>query len=301
MGRIQNEAKGSSIVLIRKDSMKKLLAVILLSVMAMGAGLASCAATPAENSNAEKIPVLTYHKIVPAGTEFKSGLLIAADTFEKEMKYLHDEGFTTLTLDEFHDWYTGKTEVPEKSVVVTFDDGYYGTYYLAYPIIRKYEQAATVFCIGHHTGEPTAEWDENADEDHYVGYDVIKKVREEYPKFSFESHTYDMHRKVDGKHPVDVFTYDQMKEDIEKNEEFGFSYLAYPWGDYNDTMKQALEDCGYKMAFAYKPSYYATRGDDMYAVNRIKISGKMKMKKFKAIVNGKEEDYINGKAEDDIN
>jgi hypothetical protein len=41
------------------------------------------------------------------------------------------------------------------------------------------------------------------------------------------------------------------------------------------------------MAFAYKPSQYATRDDDQYAISRIKISGKMKMKKFKKIVKGK--------------
>lgn len=265
---------------------------MLALILALSLGLTSCG-SGSQSSNATQIPILTYHKIVPAGTEFKSGLLIAADTFEEQMKYLHDKGFKTLTLDEFYDWYTGAAEVPEKSVVITFDDGYYGTYYLAYPIIRKYEQAATVFCIGHHINDVTDEWDENAKEDHYIGFDVIKELRSEYPDFCFESHTYDMHRKRDGKHPVDIFTYEQMKEDLDMNEAFGFSYLAYPWGDNNKTIRQVLADNGYKMAFAYKPSYYATRNDDQYAINRIKISGKMKMKKFKKIVNGKFEDYIN--------
>ena len=230
---------------------------------------------------------------MPAGTEFDTGLLIAEDTFDEQMKYLHDEGFKTLTLDEFYDWYQGKIEVPEKSVVITFDDGYYGVYYLAYPIIKKYDQAATVFCIGHHIEDITPEWDPNETEDHHIGADVIEKVRKEYPKFELESHTFDMHRKIDGNHPVDVYTYDQMKEDTEKNAPFGFRYLAYPWGDNNDTFRQVLADCGYKMAFAYDPFYYATRSDDQYAVNRIKISGKMKMDKFKKIVNGKSEDHNN--------
>ena len=125
---------------------------LILSVVVSLCVLSACGGEPEAEATATatKIPILTYHKIVPAGTEFDSGLLIAEDTFDAEMKYLHDNGFTTLTLDEFYDWYTGKTEVPEKSVVVTFDDGYYGTYYLAYPIIKKYDLAATVFCIGHH-------------------------------------------------------------------------------------------------------------------------------------------------------
>ena len=153
---------------------------------------------------------------MPAGTEFETSLLIAEDTFDEQMKYLHDNGFTTLTLDEFYDWYKGDIEVPEKSVVVTFDDGYYGTYYLAYPIIKKYDQAATVFCIGHHIDEITAEWDPNETEDHYICADVIEEMRQEYPRFSFESHTFNMHKEIDDEHPVNVFTYDQMMEDYMK-------------------------------------------------------------------------------------
>ena len=116
--------------------LKKPLALMLALIMAFCLGFTACDSS-AGTKNAEKIPILTYHKIVPEGTEFSNGLLIAADTFDKEMKYLHDNGYTTLTLDEFYDWYTGKTEVPEKSVVVTFDDGYYGAYHLAYPIIKN--------------------------------------------------------------------------------------------------------------------------------------------------------------------
>ena len=241
------------------------------------------------------VPVLAYHKIVASGIEFENNTLIAEDTFDSQMKYLHDNGFTTLTMDEFYDWYTGKIEVPKKSVLITFDDGYYGVYHLAYPIIKKYDMAATVFCIGHHIAEEgkTDDWSTELEPNHYIGSDKIEEVRAEYPKFEFESHTYDMHRKVDGKHPVDVFTYEQMVEDIDKNAEYDFHYLAYPWGDYNDTIKKALADKGYKMAFNYGQNYYATRQDDQYAVNRIKISGKMKLKKFKKIVNQQSEEHVN--------
>ena len=269
------------------------LLIVVLSVITLTGMLASCSGGSAENKNAERIPILTYHKIVPAGTEFETSLLIAEDTFDEQMKYLHDNGFTTLTLDEFYDWYKGDIEVPEKSVVVTFDDGYYGTYYLAYPIIKKYDQAATVFCIGHHIDEVTAEWDPNETEDHYICADVIEEMRQEYPRFSFESHTFNMHKEIDDEHPVNVFTYDQMMEDAEQNAAYDFKYLAYPWGDYNDTLIRALKDSGYKMAFSYRPFYYATRSDDQYAVNRIKIGGKMELKEFKKIVNGKDKEYIN--------
>lgn len=209
------------------------------------------------------------------------------------MKFLHDNGFTTLTLDEFRQWHAGKREVPPRSCVVTFDDGFYSTYYLAYPIIRKYDQAAVVFCIGKNTAGVTDPFIEDPSDkkNHYAREDVIKKMRREYPKFAFESHTYDMHNRVNGRKPAVSYSYEQIMEDCKKNEPFGFTYLAYPWGTYSDTMQQAVKDSGYKMAFAYRPFYYATREDDPFAVNRIKISGKIPLEEFISIVAGEAENY----------
>ena len=242
---------------------------------------------------AQKIPILAYHKVIPAGESFESGLNITEDVLDNELAYLHDNGFKTLTLDEFYKWHAGKLEVPVKSCVITFDDGFYGVYYLAYPLIKKYDQAATMFLIGKNIEETTHAYTpkEDGEQNHYVGKDVIDKVREEYPRFEFESHTYDMHNRVNGKEPALVYSYDQIMEDIAMNEPYKFRYLAYPVGDYSETIQKALKDSGYKMAFAYRPFYYAKRTDDTYAVNRIKISGKMGMGKFMQIVNGESAEH----------
>lgn len=243
---------------------------------------------------AQKIPVLAYHQIMPAGHTSDSGLLIAEDKLEEQLKYLSDNGFKTLTLDEFYQWYKGKKEFPVKTVVFTFDDGFDAVYWLGYPLFKKYDMAATVFCIGKNTAGVTDSFEgRNDDKNHYIRMDVIEKTRKEYPKFAFESHTYDMHSRIDGVKPAKAFTYEQDMEDCRKNEQFGFRYLAYPWGTYTETFQKAVKDSGYKMAFAYRPYYYATRDDDQYAVNRIKISGKMKMENFIKTVNLEKEDYNN--------
>lgn len=248
---------------------------------------------------AQKIPILGYHKIVTdeetiSDSAMKTGLITKESALEAELKYLHDNGFTTLTLDEFYDWHAGKKELPPKSVMITFDDGYYGLYYVAYPLLKKYDMAGTVFCIGRNTAGVTAEYTPEQDEgDQYIKEDVIEKVREEYPKFEFGSHTYDMHNRKKGQKPAESYTYDQIMDDCRKNEQFGFDYLAYPWGTYSENMQNVLKDAGYRMAFAYNPFYYAYRSDDTYAVNRIKISGLISMEEFIDIVNGDDPVYDN--------
>ena len=230
------------------------------------------------------VPVLAYHKIVASGIEFENNTLIAEDTFDSQMKYLHDNGFTTLTMDEFYDWYTGKIEVPKKSVLITFDDGYYGVYHLAYPILKKYDLAGTIFCIGRNIKDKTPDYDPDKDDaDHYIGTDVIEKVRKEYPKFEFQSHTFNMHNRIKGEKPAESFSYEQIMDDCREMEQFEMNYLAYPWGTYSETMQKALKDSGYKIAF------YSYRSDDPYAVNRVKISGLTSMEEFARIVNGEDE------------
>ena len=247
------------------------------------------------SEHAQQIPIITYHKVVPSGDVEHDGLCVTEDKLDDHLRYLKENGFTTLTLDEFYDWYHGKKEFPEKSVVITFDDGFYGTYYIAYPLIKKYGQAATVFCIGEKTGETTQPFDDDplAEKDYYVGYDKIKEVRQDYPRFAFESHTYDMHKRHKGVKPAKGFSYEEILADCEQNAKFGFKYLAYPWGTYTKKMQKALKASGYKMAFTYRPFYYATRLDDPYAVNRIKISGKIEMNNFIDTVNLDKEDFIN--------
>ncbi|MBQ9014734.1 MAG: polysaccharide deacetylase family protein [Firmicutes bacterium] len=243
------------------------------------------------DQHAQKIPVLAYHKVVPADEQFNSSLLVSESVLEEQLTWLKDNGYTTLTMDEFYQWYQGKLEVPVKSCVYTFDDGFYGVYHLALPIFKRMDMAGTAFCIGKNTEGATAAFDPQEEKDHYIGYDVIEKSREEYPRFSFESHTYDMHNRVNGKKPALAFTYDQIMADCEANAKFGFRYLAYPWGAYSDTMQQAVKDSGYRLAFGYGPYKYATREDDPYAVSRIKISGKLDMDSFIRIVSGEDEAY----------
>lgn len=269
----------------------KLITYICILIIAAGVMLSGCSASSA---NADKIPVLAYHKLVPAGSERGSGLEIDEAKFDKQMKYLHDKGYKTLTMDEFYQWHSGEIELPEKSVLITFDDGYYSMYYLVYPILKKYDFAATVFVIGKHIEKTTDEFDYTDNVvDHYLGEDKISEIRRDYPKFQIESHTYAMHSRVDGEKPADVFTLEQMLADCKKMEPYGFEYAAYPWGTYTETMQEAFKESGIRMAFAYNPYYYALRSDDTYAINRIKIGGGISMDDFKKIVKGKDSEYDN--------
>ncbi|MBE6055951.1 MAG: polysaccharide deacetylase family protein, partial [Clostridium sp.] len=71
--------------------------------------------------NNKSIPVLMYHSI-----DYEKGneLRLPKEQFKEQMKYLKDNGYTTLTLKELHNFLDKNNPIPEKSIVITLDDGY---------------------------------------------------------------------------------------------------------------------------------------------------------------------------------
>lgn len=231
----------------------------------------------------ECVPVLAYHGFVPEKVKkelFRDNKWIDdIEGFEKQMEYLHDNHWRTLTADEFYDWHEGQSDVPEKSCMITFDDGYYEMYYEVYPILKKYGFNATVFVIGTYTPEQTAPYDPHVRAK--IGWDKINEVKKEYPGFQFESHSYDLHGfDEDGNEPWVTATEKMLEEDFQKMDEYGFRYMAYPYGGYNDLMLEAIGKSKIKMAFTFKEPGYATKHYPVYEIPRQKVTAETTYEEF---------------------
>ena len=100
-----------------------------------------------KNEVTDRIPVLTFHRIVPDDVKqkvYKNNQWVgSADVFDEMLKYLYDNGYKTISTKEFYDWYQGDIEYDKKTVLITFDDGFYEDYYVVLPILKKYNFKAT--------------------------------------------------------------------------------------------------------------------------------------------------------------
>ena len=99
--------------------------------------------------------VLCYHRVLPRRSGSQSARYsVTAEQFRQQMSLLAGEGFTSLTLDEFRRAAAGADEVPSRSVLVTFDDGFADIYLNAWPIAREFGIALNLFlCSGLLGGE----------------------------------------------------------------------------------------------------------------------------------------------------
>jgi len=101
-------------------------------------------------------PVLCYHRVLPeaAGARETPDYSVTPQQFAAQMSLLNDEGFTSLTLDEYFEAASGLRELPSRSVVVTFDDGFADNYSVAWPIARSFGVKINLFiCTGLVAGE----------------------------------------------------------------------------------------------------------------------------------------------------
>src|SRR5512145_2060427 len=95
------------------------------------------------------VPVLVYHNI---GPEDRGRLTIAVRKFEAQMRALHAEGFQTVSLGDFLEYSAGRRQLPRRSVLLTFDDGYRSFAQYARPILKDLGFTATLFVYSNFVG-----------------------------------------------------------------------------------------------------------------------------------------------------
>ena len=85
------------------------------------------------------LPILMYHHVVPDGTECND-MTVTTGKLEKDLQWLQDHGYETILSYQL----LPETQLPEKAVLITFDDGYRSNYELAYPLLQKYQTKAVI-------------------------------------------------------------------------------------------------------------------------------------------------------------
>ena len=82
------------------------------------------------------------------GLHEDNNAVIPVEQFREQMLYLHNQGYYTATMEELYGFLKGELELPEKTVVITFDDGYESNYTYAFPILRNMGYKCTIFLHG---------------------------------------------------------------------------------------------------------------------------------------------------------
>ncbi len=99
-----------------------------------------------EMNRPKTVPVLMYHSVARERPDWLwSHLITPVELFERQMRLLKKKGWNTITLSQLHSHMKNNTALPDKPVVLTFDDGYLDNRVYAYPILKRYGHHAVIW------------------------------------------------------------------------------------------------------------------------------------------------------------
>lgn len=211
-------------------------------VLAVGALVPLVGYAESAKSPVKKEPIiLVYHSVEPK-TDKKEGKMqkhyhIYPEKFRAQMQYLKDNGYVPIPMKMYLRHLTKGTEVPNKSVVITFDDGWKNQYEYAYPILKEFGYTATFYLISKSVGSKS-----------YVTWDEVKEMRD--AGMDIQSHT-KTHANL-TKIPADKALEELKDSRITIESKIGrpVTMLAYPYYGHNDTVHKLVEEAGYTSARA---------------------------------------------------
>lgn len=233
---------------------KKLLIVTLVVVFAL-----SFAAFLRSNY---VVPVLMYHSVNPRSDYALRKLIVSPQSFERQMRFLKENNYNVVTLEELGELLGKKKKLPPKTVAITFDDGYRDNYTYAFPVLKKYNLPATIFVIINEIGRPQGD---------RLGWEEIKQMQAS-GLVTIGSHTLSH-----------AWLPDPLSDDSLRSEIFGSKALleeklgkaincfSYPGGRFNKHIRNLVQQAGYRVAVATNPGKKYP-SDDLLALKRLRIS-----------------------------
>lgn len=213
-----------------------------------------------EEREERELVVIMYHSILKdSGRTGK--YIVRPDSLEEDIKYLNERGYKSVPASKILDYTKGICDIPEKTFLLTFDDGNYNNLIYALPLLEKYDAYAVISIVGSYS-EKFSDTDEANASYGYLRWSDINELKES-GRVEIGNHSYNCHEVKSGRIGVKIGKYESQDEyakrffdDMQKthtllveNCEIEPFIYTYPFGAYCDESEGILSDNGYLMTF----------------------------------------------------
>ena len=191
------------------------------------------------------VPAIMYHDVVAGRKQVWFDTTVAE--LRQHFEAIKQAGLTPIHIDQLYKHLRDGDPLPEKAILLTFDDAYLGLYENAYPLLKEYNYPATYFVQTGFVGVPTSK-------DHFT-WDQMREM-DASGLIDFAAHTVN--------HPPDLRVLDDnrlrrevfdCKAKLEQELGHPIYYFAYPEGNRDERVKRFLAEAGYRMAFTMDPGF----------------------------------------------
>jgi len=188
------------------------------------------------------VPILTYHNVAE---QAKGRLVLAAASFREQMRYLKTNGYRVVSLAEFIEFTRLTRQLPQRAVVLTFDDGYHAFKDHAYPVLRELGFTATLFIYTDWVGAGRAS----------LSWADLREMAAAGMDIQAHSKTHADLRRAQGETEAQYAR--RMQAELEQPQELfnrnlgrRSQILAYPYGRWEEGLLPKVKEYGYIAAFS---------------------------------------------------
>jgi peptidoglycan/xylan/chitin deacetylase (PgdA/CDA1 family) len=218
------------------------------------------------------IPVLLYHSIAADAPEEHRGWVTRPEVFVEHMDYLHDQGYQALTVTEYAALLSEpEFEASDKTVVITFDDGFADFVDHALPVLTRHSLCATLYvvtgCIG-----STSSWLEGVGEGDrpMMGWDDLEALAPAGIEVGAHTHSHPQLDIINRSTAWDEIS--RSRAELEDRLGREIVSFAYPFGFHGPRVRALVERAGFRSACAVKDAL-SRPGDDPLAIARVIVPG----------------------------
>lgn len=216
------------------------------------------------------IPVLCYHNVSNVTTKSHRLYILSEKKFSRQISWLKKGGYQAISLNALCDYLDYGIEIPQKSVVITFDDGYLDLKETVTPLLAKMKYCHTFFLNTNKLGK-TTDWANKAVKLPILSDKDIREMSHEYGEYvSFQAH---------GKDHLDLSKLSQemkIEEVVECINSLKLitnnpvQYLAYPYGKYDGNTPEIMRTFPIRGSFTTDQGL-CRPGQDFHLLPRIEI------------------------------
>lgn len=224
-----------------------------------------------------RLPILMYHNV--SDDESKSlNLTLSSKKFEQQLQYIVAHKYTSFFVSELEN----KTKIPQKSIVITFDDVTQNQLLYALPLLIKYQVKATFFIPFSFIGA-TDKWNDGTEK--IMTIEQLKSLHSDYIELGQHSYNHKKYASLSIKEIQEDF--DNCNRIISDNQLKVYPSLAYPYGNYpkkgvqKEDFFQSLEKNKIEMAFRIGNRVNRFPFKNKYEIQRIDIKGEDSLFVFK--------------------
>lgn len=214
----------------------------------------------------KKIPILTYHNIVEDLGEDDPFLNVTPMKFKEHLQAIKEAGYETITYSDYYNYVTKNSLLPDKPIMINFDDGYLSNYQYGYPILKEMNMKATIFIVTDTVG---ANYDWMYP--HFTWEQALEMEQSGLIDIQSHSHTHPNFAELDDVDMIRELRLSKYLIETHLNKECEF--IAYPYGLLSEKSLYQAEAAGYKMQMLFENTGVNTKTTPLNQVKRLAPRG----------------------------